>query len=102
MRWSKVLENRLLSSPLPETNIKYFKLKDLLQRYATEISPAHKGGESEIYRLSAISRCWLGDVEVIDLTKYHFIQFREDRLKKVSSGTAKIELMLIKRVLKVS
>ena len=102
VRWSKDLENKLLSSSLPETNIKNLKLKDLLQRYAKEISPTHKGGESEIYRLNAISRSWLGDAEVINLTKYHFIQFREDRLKNVSSGTAKIELMLIKRVFKVS
>ena len=100
--WSKSLEKKLRSSSLPETNIKNLKLKDLLKRYAAEISPAHKGAESEIYRLNAISRCWLGSIKVVNLTKHHFIQFRDDRLNVVSTGTAKTDLMLIKRVLKVS
>ena len=56
VRWSKDLENKLLSSSLPETNIKNLKLKDLLQRYAKEISPTHKGGESEIYRMPEVLR----------------------------------------------
>ena len=40
--------------------------------------------------------------KVIDLTKNHFEQYREDRLKEVKSGTVKAELTLIQRVYKTA
>jgi len=39
-------------------------------------------------------------VKLVDLTKSHFEQYSEDRLKEVKSGTAKAELILIQRVFK--
>ena len=40
--------------------------------------------------------------KVVDLTKSHFEQYREDRLKEVKSGTVKAELTLIQRVFKTA
>ena len=40
--------------------------------------------------------------KVIDLTKSHFEQYREDRLNEVKSGNVKAELTLIQRVFKTA
>ena len=37
-----------------------------------------------------VSKRWIGECKVIDLTKSHFEQYREDRLNEVKSGTVKL------------
>ena len=100
--WSKTLEDKIKSVPIPDNNIENLKLKDLLKRYSNEISPKLKGFEREVYKINLIIRSWLGEIPVINLNKHHINQYRDDRLKEVKSGTVRSDLMLIKRVIKTS
>lgn len=74
-------------------------LRDLLLKYAEEVSPSHKGMVPETCRLKSIARRWVGELDIRYLTKQHFIQYRDDRSKLVTGGSVGSELALIKRVL---
>ena len=101
-QWIVNLEKELKSKPLPEKNIKNLKLKDLFNKYKLEILPKLKSYKIVCYKLDVLSRSWLGDIKVINLTKRHLEQFCADRKLIVKDGTIKSELMLIKRVFKIA
>ena len=100
--WSSKLEHQLRNTSLPEENIQNLKLSYLMNRYAEEVSSKIKSGMTEQCQLRLISKRWIGGCKVVDLTKLHFEQYREDRLKEVKSGTVKAELTLIQRVFKTA
>ena len=100
--WSSKLEHQLRNTSLPEDNIQNLKLSYLMKRYAEEVSSKIKSGTTEQCQLRLISKRWIGGCKVINLTKSHFEQYREDRLKEVKSGTVKAELTLIQRVFKTA
>jgi len=98
--WSVHLENKLRNAPVP-TFVADNKvtLSDLVIRYAEEIAPSHKSSVPETYRLRAISRSWIGELDIRYLNKQQFSQYQKDRLEKVSVASVHAELSLIKRVL---
>lgn len=98
--WVRELERKLRSAQVPDVPIdSKISLRDLLLKYAEEISPTHKGKIPEVCRLKSIARRWVGELDIRYLTKQHFIQYRDDRLKVVTGGSVGSELALIKRVL---
>ena len=98
--WSVHLENKLRNAPVPviiaDSKV---TLSDLVIRYAEEIAPSHKSSVPEIYRLRAIARSWIGELDIRYLNKQQFSQYQKDRLEKVSVASVHAELSLIKRVL---
>ena len=101
-QWIVTLEKELKSKPLPEKNIKNLKLKDLFNKYKFEILPKLKSHKIVSYKLNLLSKLWLGEIKVINLTKGHLEQFCKDRKLVVKDGTIKSELMLIKRIVKIA
>ena len=101
-QWIVNLEKELKSKPLPEKNIKNLKLKDLFNKYKFEILPKLKSHKIVSYKLNFLSRIWLGEIKVVNLTKGHLEQFCKDRKLVVKDGTIKSELMLIKRIVKIA
>ena len=95
-------EKELRSKPIPEKNIKSLKLKDLFNKYKVEILPKLKSYTIVCFKLNVLSRSWLGEIKVINLTKRHLEQFCADRKLIVKDGTIKSELRLIKRVFKIA
>ena len=100
--WVINFEKELRSKPIPENNIKSIKLKDLFNRYKVEILPKLKSYKIVCYKLNLLSRIWLGEIKVINLTKGHLEQFCKERKLVVQDGTVKSELMLVKRIFKVA
>ena len=98
--WMNNLEQQLRNTSAPFNNDKNLILSKLLERYAEEVSSEKKSIVSERCQLSSISKRWIGDCKVANLTKLHFMQYRDDRLKEVKSGTVKAELSLLNRVFK--
>ena len=98
--WINELESKLRTAPLPDVIIDAkITLGELLLKYAEEVSPTHKGCVPETCRLKSIARRWIGELDIRCLTKQHFIQNRDDRIKVVKGGSVGSELALIKRVL---
>ncbi len=103
LKWINNLELKLRSSHVPDTvNSQKTTFARLLEKYASEVSPSHKGADAEIYRLKSIARSWLGRLDVRYLNKHQFNQFRDDRLKTVSGGSVCAGLALMKRVLETA
>ena len=100
--WVVNFEKELHSKLIPEKDIKNLKLKDLFNKYKSEILPKLKSYKIVSYKLTVLSRYWIGDIVVVNLTKRHLEQFCEDRKLKVRDGTIKSELMLIKRIFKIA
>ena len=98
--WMNNLEQQLRNTSTPFNNDKNLTLSKLLERYAEEVSSEKKCIVSERCQLSSISKRWIGDCKVKNLTKLHFMQYRDDRLNEVKSGTVKAELSLLNRVFK--
>ena len=98
--WSVHLENKLRDASVP-TMVADSKvtLSDLVIRYAEEIAPSHKSSVPETYRLRAIARSWIGELDIRYLNKQQFSQYQKDRLERVSVASVHAELSLIKRVL---
>ena len=103
LKWINNLELKLRSSDVPDTvNSQKTTFAELLEKYAGEVSPSHKGAGAEIYRLKSIARSWLGRIDVRYLNKHQFNQYRDDRLKTVLGGSVCAELALMKRVLETA
>ncbi len=103
LKWINNLELKLRSSDVPDAvNSQKTTFAKLLEKYASEVSPSHKGAGAEIYRLKSIARSWLGRIDVRYLNKHQFNQYRDDRLKNVSGGSVCAELSLMKRVLETA
>ena len=95
--WIKELEHKLRSVPLPDVIIdSKVTLKELLLKYAEEISSTHKECKLEICRLKSFGRRWIGELDTCYLTKQYFIEYRDDRVRVVKGGSVKSELLLIK------
>ena len=86
---------------LPDYSVHSMTLYDLLDRYAEEVSSNLKSSEIEIYKLRLIQRYPVSKNKLSYLTKKHFENYRDERLKEVKSGTVHAEIMLLKRVYKV-
>jgi len=100
--WVVNFEKELRSKPIPEKDVKSLKLKDLFNKYKLETLPKLKSYKIVCYKLDVLSRSWLGEIKVVNLTKGHLEQFCKDRKLVVKDGTIKSELMLVKRIFRVA
>ena len=83
-------------------NAKGMAFRDVLDRYAREVSPAKKGARWEIIRLEKIGRDPIGGVSIGDLTAQHFATWRDRRLLDVSPASVRREMVLLSGVLTVA
>ena len=98
--WASELEQKLFSASIPNASVSNkVLLRELVMKYADEVTPQHKGRIPETYRLNSIAQSWIGGLNTKYLTKQHFIQYRDDRMNIVAASTVGSELSLIKRVL---
>jgi len=85
----------------PET-LKQTMLKDVLLRYANEVSIGNRGCKPEQYRLNALSKNWIGSYSLDRLTPQMMSKFRDERLQERSPSTVLKELKLLRHVLQFS
>ena len=100
--WIEETENKLRSSNKPRVNVGEITLRDLLQKYGSEVSSSLKGSDRELCKLHLYSRHPIADNKLVNLTRKHFEYFRDERLQKVKSGTVHAELMLFRRIFKTA
>ncbi|MGI3168445.1 tyrosine-type recombinase/integrase [Pseudooceanicola sp. C21-150M6] len=77
-------------------------LRDVLDRYAREVSPAKKGYRWEAIRLEKIGKGDLGDKRMCDIKPEDIAKWREDRLKEVAPGSVIREMTLLSSVFSVA
>ena len=84
------------TKPIPQA------LRDLLTRYIDEVSIKKRGFKEERLRLLKIARHPVAETLVTQLKPLQFAQYRDERLKEVSSSTVKKELDLLCHVIETA
>jgi integrase len=79
-----------------------YTLRELIEQYVEEVTPKHKGADSEKLRLQMLARTPLGDRIVATLKPQDFAKYRDARLKIRKPATVMRELALFARVLTVA
>lgn len=77
-------------------------LGDALARYATDYVPKLKGEHREANRAAQIGRADIAALSLINLTPQALAEYRDARLQQVTSGTVKLEMATIRRVLNLA
>ncbi len=78
-----------------EGSIPNISFGDLLDRYSREVSPTKRGHRWEVIRIKAFKKDLLAQVMLPVLTEKHVSEWRDWRLKAVSSGSVRREWTLL-------
>ena len=99
-RWARAIEREIDTGQfIPRSEAESTTFAELADRYEGEVFPRLRGADSDGYRLRTLRQAF-GDYSLTAITPAMVIQYRDDRLAKVSSGSVKRELGLLRRVLR--
>jgi integrase len=93
--WALRMEAELRQGDAPRRVL----LGEACKDYREQVVPQHKGAKWERIRLLAFERDAIAGVALADLTTARLAEWRDARLRKVSPGTVKRELVLLGCVL---
>lgn len=89
-RWAKLTEVEMtLGTFVSRAEAEATTLRELLERYFTDVSPTKKGAVSEIIRVKALSRHLLASRFLATIRSADIANYRDDRLKVVASATVR-------------
>lgn len=74
-------------------------LKEIIQRYSREVTPSMKSFSTDLFKLNAICRRPICKLSMSALSPQIFADYRDERLKEVSSGTVIRELYYFSSVI---
>ncbi|MBE7184533.1 MAG: site-specific integrase [Methylobacterium mesophilicum] len=77
-------------------------LDHLLDRYVREITPTKRGSQSESYSVKTIRLNRIAKLPLNLLTSEHIAEFRDMRLRKVSTGSVRRQLDVLRHCLNVA
>ncbi|MDR3453335.1 MAG: site-specific integrase [Rhodoferax sp.] len=77
-------------------------LRELIERYIEDVTPAHKGRASETLRLRMLAKHALAQRFVATLKATDFARYRDERLKIRKPATVTREMALFARVIEVA
>ncbi|WP_090699843.1 tyrosine-type recombinase/integrase [Nitrosomonas aestuarii] len=98
--WAVDVERDILSNKY--SGIQNRPFADLLQQYASKVSPTKRGCRWEVLRIDAMCRDPIAAVMLPDLSSVDFVDFRDRRLKVVSPGTVLREFNLLNHAINVA
>lgn len=76
---------------------------NLVQRYLNEVTPQHRGAETETLRLNRFLReDGLAQILAVDVASKDVAKWRDGRLKQVTPGTVNRELNLLHRIFELA
>lgn len=94
--WLREYEAGTLADPSEAT------LAQAFRRYASEVSPTHKGERWEVIRLTALARYPIAARPIQSLAAADFAAWRDERLKQVAPASVRREMALIGSVLDIA
>ena len=84
------------------SELKLTTLSDLLTRYATERTSKKRGASSETARISAMKRHAIATTTLLRLTPTVIASYRDERLARVSTGSVRREMTILRHCLEVA
>lgn len=88
--WANLRESELTGKRLPDHT-----MREALRKYASEVSPTHKGERWEVLRCIALERAVWADKPISAVTATDLAEWRNLRLKSVTAGTVRREFALL-------
>jgi integrase len=87
-------------SARPHPASKKTTLRQVIDRYLTEVTPRKRGANVERYRLSMFCKAPVSNLLLSDLTPAALATFRDERAKLVAPATVRREMNIIRHVLR--
>lgn len=101
--WTSIVESEMTRGVfVSRVESEQTTLKELIERYVQEITPQHKGCDSEQLRLRSLARLPLAQRFLSTLMAKDFAQYRDERLKIRKPATVTREMALFARVFEVA
>lgn len=98
--WARKAEHDIYAGHLPERRTGHgLRLREVLERYLREVTPLKRGAASEVYRIKALQRSWLGERTLGSLTSGDLLRYRQERLAVLTSGSLRRELVILRHCL---
>ena len=98
-RWARQIETEMdqgrFVSPVEAERTTF---GELIGRYMLEVAPTMRGAKDDLIRLKALQRNALCKLSMVALTPSKVAEYRDQRLKQVSSGTVIRELAYISSI----
>jgi len=87
-KWARSIEvdldkNTYINTSLAEKTT----FKELIERYMREVTPTMRSAETDLIKLKALSKRPIGQINMLALTPSRVAEYRDIRLKEVSTGT---------------
>ena len=102
-RWARGIEAEMDRGLfVSRTEAETTTLGQLLQRYASEITPAKRGAAPEITRIHALLRHPLAQRFVANIQGLDIARYRDERLKSVCPATVKRDLAILSHLFEVA
>ena len=99
-KWAKEIERKIEQGTYIDfSESQQTTLGDLLQRYLNEVSPKKKSFRNEKYLIPKLMENTFTTFSIYNLTSNKLVEYRNERLKKVSSSTVNREISLISAVI---
>ena len=99
--WVRGIESRIDAGEVNLAMPKLLALRDLLVRYADEITPYKKGKKQELRRISRLFKDRISDIKLSKLNSSTIAEFRDHRMKD-GVRAAQIDLILIRHAIKIA
>ena len=99
--WVRGIEARIDVGEVNLAMPKLLTLRDLLVRYADEITPQKKGKPQELRRISRLLKDRISDTKLSKLSSATIAEFRDRRMKD-GVRAAQIDLILIRHSIKIA
>ena len=94
LKWARSVESQLdLGVLAPKQTMPRLML--MVERYVEEVTPTKKGESQERYRANQFQKTKLADMAIHKITGELVAQYRDARLKEVSSNTVRLELAFL-------
>ena len=99
-KWARSIEVDLDKNSYSNTNLaEKTTFKELIERYMREVSPSMRREYEDLIRLKAIARRPISQLNMLVLTPTKIAEYRDERLKQVSSGTVIRELSYLSSII---
>lgn len=101
-RWATIIESEMERGVfVSRTEAEATLIKDVIQRYATEVLPTKRSEQSDKSRIKTLLEAF-GDYRLASLTSSQVAKFRDQRLQVVGPQSVIHEINLLNRVLKAA
>lgn len=98
-KWSRSIESEMdRGSFISRTPAEKITLKEIITLYMTEVSPTHRGYETEIIKLRAMQRHKMSSLSLANVTPKVIAEYRDDRLITCKANTVIRDLAVLSSI----